>query len=45
VLAILVLGESFGSQLAVGALLMCLGVWLHLSERHTHEHVHEMLVS
>jgi len=43
VLAILVLGESFGSQLAMGGVLMGLGVWLHLRERHTHEHAHEML--
>jgi flagellar biosynthesis component FlhA len=27
----------------VAALLMALGVWLHIRERHAHEHTHELL--
>jgi hypothetical protein len=29
------------AQLVVAGLLMGLGVWLHLTERHEHEHMHE----
>jgi drug/metabolite transporter (DMT)-like permease len=43
VLAIVVLGEPLTGHLLVGGLLMCAGVWLHLSERHEHEHDHEPL--
>lgn len=42
-LSIVVLGESPGWQFACAALLMALGVWLHLSERHEHRHAHETL--
>jgi drug/metabolite transporter (DMT)-like permease len=34
------LGESMTWQLVVAGLLMALGVWLHLTERHSHEHTH-----
>jgi len=37
----LVLGETITIPLAVAALLMAFGVWLHLTERHEHEHTHE----
>jgi drug/metabolite transporter (DMT)-like permease len=37
------LGAPFTVQLALAALLMGAGVWLHLSERHEHEHVHEAM--
>lgn len=37
----LVLGEPLTVPLLVAAVLMALGVWLHLSERHEHEHTHE----
>lgn len=40
-LAVLALGEPVSWQLAVAALLMGLGVWLHLTERHEHRHRHE----
>jgi drug/metabolite transporter (DMT)-like permease len=40
VLAVLVLGEPLSWQLAAAALLMALGVWLHLTERHEHRHAH-----
>lgn len=36
-----VLGEPLTWQLSLAGLLMGLGVWLHLTERHIHEHVHE----
>ena len=43
VLAIAMLGERPGTGFWLAAALMALGVWLHLSERHEHEHVHEPL--
>jgi drug/metabolite transporter (DMT)-like permease len=43
VLAIVALGEPLTGGLVVGGLLMSVGVWLHLSERHAHEHVHEAM--
>jgi drug/metabolite transporter (DMT)-like permease len=39
----LALGDSLTTPVVVAALLMAVGVWLHLSERHQHEHVHEPL--
>lgn len=42
-LAIL-LGDPITWQLIVAGLLMALGVWLHLSERHEHEHTHEPVI-
>lgn len=41
--AVLVLGEPVTIQLIVAGILMALGVWLHLTERHEHEHLHEAL--
>ena len=43
VLAILALGEPVSGPLVVGGLLMAGGVWLHLSERHAHPHIHAPL--
>lgn len=43
VLAVLLLGETVTPTLLVAGVLMALGVWLHLSERHGHMHVHEAL--
>jgi drug/metabolite transporter (DMT)-like permease len=43
VLAIAMLGERPGTAFWLAAGLMALGVWLHLSERHVHEHAHEPL--
>jgi uncharacterized membrane protein len=43
ILAVVFLGESVTAILALAAILMAIGVWLHLSERHEHEHVHEAL--
>ena len=36
----LALGEPLTAPLLVAATLMAFGVWLHLSERHEHEHTH-----
>jgi drug/metabolite transporter (DMT)-like permease len=44
VVAIVVFGESVRARFAPAAALMMVGVWLHLSERHDHRHVHEPLV-
>lgn len=37
------LGDAFTPQLLIAGSLMAYGVWLHLSERHLHEHSHELL--
>lgn len=38
---VVVLEEPLTSRLGVAAALMMVGVWLHITERHDHEHVHE----
>jgi drug/metabolite transporter (DMT)-like permease len=40
--ALLVQHETFTIQLGIAGVLMALGVWLHVSERHAHRHAHEM---
>ncbi len=40
VLSLEVLGESAGWQFWMAALLMGIGVWLHLTEKHEHAHEH-----
>lgn len=42
-IAVLLLGELFTLQLALAALLMGFGVWLHLTEHHEHPHDHMLL--
>jgi drug/metabolite transporter (DMT)-like permease len=42
-LAIVLLGEPVSLRLLGAGLLMGLGVWLHLTERHEHSHVHAAL--
>jgi len=37
----LILGEPPTMPLIVAGLLMALGIWLHLSERHEHSHIHD----
>lgn len=37
------LGDPITPPLLVAGTLMAVGVWLHLSERHDHEHVHDVL--
>ena len=39
-ISLVVLGESTGPQFWIAALLMGIGVWLHLTEKHEHEHEH-----
>jgi drug/metabolite transporter (DMT)-like permease len=41
IIALIFLGEPVTLQLAIGAALMTLGVWLHLTEHHEHAHSHE----
>jgi drug/metabolite transporter (DMT)-like permease len=41
--AVVFLGDPFTAQLAVAGVLMAAGVWLHLTEHHEHEHVHDPL--
>lgn len=43
VLAIMLLEEPMTPQLISAGLLMAIGVWLHLTEKHEHEHIHEAL--
>ena len=38
--AVIALDEPVTVQLVVAGLLMAVGVWLHLTEQHGHEHVH-----
>ncbi|NML44924.1 EamA family transporter [Ramlibacter sp. G-1-2-2] len=43
-LAVALLDEPLTAKLAAAALLMGLGVWLHLTERHEYRHAHEATV-
>jgi drug/metabolite transporter (DMT)-like permease len=40
VIAVLLLGDALRVSVGVAAVLMGLGVWLHLTERHKHDHRH-----
>ncbi len=42
-LAILLHGEPLTLQLAIAAILMGAGTWLHVHEHHAHEHTHERM--
>jgi drug/metabolite transporter (DMT)-like permease len=42
-IAIVLLGEPITAQLIVAGLLMGFGLWLHLAERHEHEHLHDLV--
>jgi drug/metabolite transporter (DMT)-like permease len=37
------MGEPLTLQLVVAGILMAIGIWLHLTERHGHPHTHEAL--
>jgi drug/metabolite transporter (DMT)-like permease len=39
----LLLGEPFSLPLGIAGILMALGVWLHLTEHHEHEHIHQAM--
>jgi drug/metabolite transporter (DMT)-like permease len=43
VIAIVFLDEPASARLLAAGGLMALGVWLHLTERHSHQHTHEPL--
>ena len=42
-LAVPLLGEPLAGRLLIAGTLMALGVWLHLTERHSHAQTHEAL--
>jgi drug/metabolite transporter (DMT)-like permease len=42
-LAVVVLHEAVTLELVVAGLLMAVGVWLHVTERHGHFHTHEVI--
>lgn len=41
--SLVVFKDSLTLQLAFAGTLMAVGLWLHLAERHEHEHIHEAL--
>lgn len=41
IIAVGFLGEAVTTKLGVAAVLMAIGLWLHLTERHEHEHAHD----
>ena len=41
ILGVAILHEPVTQQLAAAAILMAVGVWLHITEAHEHEHIHE----
>lgn len=43
VLAVALLGEPLSWAIGLAALLMAVGTWLHLTERHDHAHDHEAM--
>ncbi|WP_051955608.1 DMT family transporter [Beijerinckia mobilis] len=43
VLAVVLFGEPVTGQLVIAAILMGIGLFLHLAERHDHQHVHEAM--
>lgn len=42
-MALVLLREPVGLQFSIACVLMAIGVWLHLTERHEHAHTHEAL--
>jgi drug/metabolite transporter (DMT)-like permease len=43
-IAIAAFHEPTSAAFWIAAMLMAIGVWLHLTERHEHEHSHELLI-
>jgi drug/metabolite transporter (DMT)-like permease len=43
IIAMALLREPLTTTLAIAAVLMAAGVWLHVSERHEHRHTHDLL--
>jgi len=42
-ISVLILRDSLTMQFVIAAVLMGIGLWLHLTERHEHEHWHEAI--
>lgn len=43
ILALVLLGDAITLQLVFAGLLMGVGLWMHLTEQHAHEHLHEIV--
>jgi hypothetical protein len=43
-IAIAVFHEPTSAAFWIAAMLMAIGVWLHITERHEHKHSHELLI-
>jgi len=43
VTAVIAFHDPVTAQLVIAAILMAIGVWLHLTEHHEHEHTHEQI--
>jgi drug/metabolite transporter (DMT)-like permease len=43
VIGVIALGDPLTPRLVLAAVLMMVGVWLHVSERHEHEHAHDRM--
>jgi drug/metabolite transporter (DMT)-like permease len=43
-MAVLILAERPGSAFWIAAIMMAIGVWLHVSEQHSHVHQHKRLI-
>lgn len=41
VVSVIAFSEPMSVQFIIGGLLLAMGVWLHVTERHEHEHMHE----
>jgi drug/metabolite transporter (DMT)-like permease len=42
-IAVVIIGDPVTPQLLAAGALMAFGVWLHLTEHHAHEHIHDAL--
>lgn len=42
IVAVVALGDNVSAALLAAGLLMGLGIWLHVTEHHAHEHVHDL---
>ncbi|HDY84761.1 MAG TPA: EamA family transporter, partial [Methylophaga sp.] len=40
----LLMGEPVTTPLIIAAILMAIGIWLHLTEQHQHSHTHEAMI-
>jgi drug/metabolite transporter (DMT)-like permease len=38
--AVIAFGDALSAQLLIAGVLMAIGVWLHMTEHHQHEHFH-----